>query len=158
VRLFEQGQLESAQQLLSEVTAFEFENAHASLWIADAARRIGDDELAETIEMDLFDRKVLNDWRLSELLERMVAAGDTGRVLEYGEMMVERRQPMRILELMEKVATESGDELLAEKWTARIDDAKRAREEIEAYQEEQRNAQQQRGQSSSVMIQSIRIP
>jgi predicted Zn-dependent protease len=134
VRLFEQGELEQAQLLLDGIREFPFESGETSLWIADAARRIGNSELADSIELDLFERESLNDWRVHALLTRMAALGQVETVLAYGEKMAERRRPMLVMELMRTVATTAGDTHSAEVWAARIDDAKRAREEIELYQ------------------------
>jgi len=64
----------------------------------------------------------------------MAAQGKVETVLTYGEKMAERRRPMLVMELMHTVATEAGDTHNAAVWAARIDDAKRAREEIELYQ------------------------
>jgi len=134
VRLFEQGELQQAQLLLVEINTFPFESGNTSLWIADAARRIGNNLQADSIELDLFERESLNDWRLTALLTRMAAQGKVETVLTYGEKMAERRRPMLVMELMHTVATEAGDTHNAAVWAARIDDAKRAREEIELYQ------------------------
>ena len=135
VRLFEQGDLEQAQALLQELAALAFENKEASLWIADAARRLGSAEIASSIEQDLFERNRLNLWRLEELLERMAVEGDPEAVLAYGETMVAQRQPMRIMELMERIATQMGDIEASATWTTRIQEAKQAQEQMDAFQD-----------------------
>lgn len=138
VRLFEQDALADAEALLEQLTAYEFVDATSSLWIADAARRIGKTEVAVAIEADLFEREILNQARLLEHLDRMVTEEGAAAVLAYGEEMAKQRRPRKVMEFMLEVATEAGEESTAAVWGARIDDAKRAREEIDAYHEAQR--------------------
>ncbi|MCP4093107.1 MAG: hypothetical protein GY747_06625 [Planctomycetes bacterium] len=138
VRLYEQDALASAEALLEQLAAYEFVDANSSLWIADAARRIGKVEVADSIEADLFERDLLNQARFMEHLERWVAEEGTEVVLAYGEEMANNRRPRKVMEFMEKLATEAGDEATAKLWAARIDDAKRAREEIDEHFEEER--------------------
>ena len=134
VRLFEQGDLENAQELLQNLAALPFESSTTSLWIADAARRLGNTELATSLEQDLFERKMLNVWRLTELLERMATEDSPEAVLAYGEAMIAHRQPMRIMELMERVAMQAGDQDASALWTQRIESANLAQEEIDVLQ------------------------
>jgi hypothetical protein len=131
VRLFEQDDLPHAQELLDKLAALPFDTSNTSLWIADAARRIGDNDLALQIERDLFDKQLLNVWRLTELLERMATEEGPDRVLAYGESMISQRQPMRVMELMERIATEAGDSDASALWAQRIARAKQAQDEID---------------------------
>lgn len=134
VRLFEQGDLQHAQELLNNLSELPFDSSTTSLWIADAARRLGDADLAISIEQDLFEREMLNVWRLTELLERMAVEDSPATVLAYGEAMISQRQPMRILELMERVATKAGESEASTLWAKRIEDAKQAQEAIDEFQ------------------------
>lgn len=140
VRLMEQGDAEAAQTLFAQLDAMPFENASASLWIADAARRLGLDARANAIEQDLFDQEKLNNFRSVETLERRVAAGEVEEVLAYGENMIAFRQPLEVMELMERVATDTELTELAATWATRIAAAKAAQEEIDAFWEEQRKS------------------
>ncbi|MDP7061306.1 MAG: hypothetical protein QF489_00030 [Planctomycetota bacterium] len=138
LRLFEQDALADAEVLLQLLAEREFVDATTSLWIADAARRIGQVELANSIEADLFQRDQLNQSRFLEYLDRWVAEEGAEVVLAYGEEMAKKRRPRKIMEFLRDLASESGDKDVAEVWAARVEDAELARQEIDAYYEEQR--------------------
>ncbi|MGB0952060.1 MAG: tetratricopeptide repeat protein, partial [Planctomycetota bacterium] len=138
VRLHQHGDVEGAQLLFVALDDQDFVSQEASLWIADAARRIGLTERADTIEEELFDLGKLNPVRTVEALERRVAAGEIDSVLAYGEDLVAYRQPQEILELMHKVASDAGKTELATTWSERLESAKAAQEKLDAYWEEKR--------------------
>jgi DNA-binding SARP family transcriptional activator len=142
VRLYEQGDLEHAEQLMQELAEMNFADDYTDLWIVDAARRIGYENLATSLEWKLFEADKLNTTRTIEVLERMAAAGDTGAVLAYGEKVVEQRRPKLIMDLMLRVATDQLDEAAMQVWTERIAATAAAAEELKAYYEAEREKNQ----------------
>jgi hypothetical protein len=100
----------------------------------------GDDALADAIEQELFEAGKLNEERLLELLERRLEAEGPQPLLNFGERMYTERRPVAVLRLILRAAAAGGDEEVIETWTARLDDVERALDEIDAFDEAEREA------------------
>lgn len=138
LRLHEVGDAEGGAELLERAAPLAGENANHLLWIADIARRTGDEARAVEIERTLLAEGRLNLGRTPEVIAGLREAGDPARALELGAPIAEHSLDPVILEELVLAAEAAGRADEAASWRERKAAAELARDELEAYDEEQR--------------------
>ena len=137
-RLHQQGGVEGARGLLERLESLDSEDLDGRLWLADAARRCGLEEMADRIEERLLDGLRLNLHRVPGLARRRLEREGPQAALAMGEALRDFTLHQELLEVMIEAATAAGDEAAREEWGRLAAEAKAAEERVEAWSEAER--------------------
>ena len=135
VRLHEAGDGETARAVVARLREREDLATHELLWVADAARECGSKELADSIELELFEDRRLHIERVPEVVARALEEEGAERALELGAQAAEYTLHEDLLGTLVAAAETSGDADGAESWRTRLAAAEAALAELEAEDE-----------------------
>jgi len=134
LRLKAHGEEALARELVLELAGREDLSATRRLWVVDAAREVGEEALADSIERELFEAGQLHLERLHEVVRRELEAAGPEAALALGELVIGYTLHETLLEVLIEAARMGGDEEVIERWTAlkaRRDEAEARLEEID---------------------------
>ena len=117
-RRFEAGDKEGAKPILDEALASTGEFAYEHLFIADIARKFGQEEVAFAIERKLLDEDRLSTRRIARVLGRMIESGERGAALARGQTIVEYSPRPETLKVLIPAARAEGKKELADRLVA----------------------------------------
>jgi len=136
LRLEELEQAERGLEIVRRLEPVEGLSASMRLWIADAARELGDEVLADRIERAQFAAGNLHLERIPEVVRRELEEAGPAAALEMGEAVVDFTLHEDLLETLVEAAEATGDAAVLDRWTTLRDEAAAARARLEEIREE----------------------
>lgn len=149
LRLSAAGEVGRAGEIVAALAELEELSPTLELWIADAARELGDEELAHRIERKQFDEGRLHLERVHELLARELETAGPAVTLELGAKAAEYTQHEKFLEVMVAAAEANGEAEPLERWTALQETASAARARLEEIAEEEKRKREEKKAAES---------
>jgi predicted negative regulator of RcsB-dependent stress response len=138
LRLNGLGETERAHGILQGLAERSDVNNSLKLWVADAARQLGDGELANQIERRQFSEGSLHLERIHELISREMETQGPEAALLLGEQAIEYTLHEKLLEVLVMIAQTTGDEQVIERWQGLSATAEAARARLEEIAEEEK--------------------
>ncbi len=136
-RFHELGEVERSGELLDSIVPLAKDSANLQLWIADLARKFGDDSWADTIERTLADEGRLHLGRLSEVIARVREGDGPMLALALGEPAAKYSLDNELLDELVRSAEAAEQTDRATHWRERKAAAAAAQEELERRDREQ---------------------
>ncbi len=144
LRLFDAGHAEVALDTLHDLAAEQGLDQRYRLWVIDALRYCGDEQLAASMEDESFAQNTLHLERLHEVVRRELIAEGPEAALALGGPQTAYVLNERLLDVLVEAAQASGDTKALAKWSGLRERAQAARTRLkEIAEEEQRKAEEE---------------
>lgn len=135
-RLAENGETDAGREILSRLAQFEQVQPHSLLWLVDAARAAGDEELADRKERFLFARGQLHVERIPEVVGRTLEEQGAEAALRLGEKAAEHCRHPELLNYIARASEQLNDPEGAIHWQTVAYEALAAEEHLKERERE----------------------
>ncbi|MCP5021292.1 MAG: tetratricopeptide repeat protein, partial [bacterium] len=108
LRLTEMGEMQAALDIIEPALAWEDLRPHSALYLVDAARAAGAEELATKVERKLFDERELLLGRVPDVLSMVQASAGPEAALALGEERIQYTQNKGLLSAVISAAEAAG--------------------------------------------------
>lgn len=138
LRLNAAGESERAAEIVRKLSEMEQVSVSLELWIADAAREVGDAQLADRIERKQFEAGQLHLERIHELVSRELESAGPEAALQLGAVAAEYTLHETLLDVLVSAAEQTQDTETLELWQSKSEEAAAARTRLEEIAEEEK--------------------